>query len=104
MPGYSARILSPESNSSRARSRSVVRLGNWLTAEQGRALVEAPSVETLRGKRDRAILAVLLGCGLRRSELVHLKLEDVQQREGHWAIVDLVGKAVIFAPSPYRSG
>jgi site-specific recombinase XerD len=81
-----------------------VRLGNWLTAEQGRALVEAPSVETLRGKRDRAILAVLLGCGLRRSELVHLKLEDVQQREGHWAIVDLVGKAVIFAPSPYRSG
>jgi site-specific recombinase XerD len=35
---------------------------------------------------------VLLGCGLCRSELVHLKLEDVQQREGHWAIVDLVGK------------
>jgi site-specific recombinase XerD len=52
----------------------------------------APSAETLRGKRDRAILAVLLGCGLRRSELVHLKWEDVQQREGHWAIVDLVGK------------
>ena len=35
---------------------------------------------------------MLLGCGLRRSELVHLKLEDVQQREGHWAIVDLIGK------------
>jgi site-specific recombinase XerC len=69
-----------------------VRLGNWLTAEQGRALVDAPSVQTLRGKRDRAILGVLLGCGLRRSELAPLKLEDVQQQEGHWAVVDLVGK------------
>ena len=55
-------------------------------------MVDAPSVQTLRGKRDRAMLAVLLGCGLRRSELVHLKVEDVQQREDHWAIVDLVGK------------
>jgi Phage integrase family len=69
-----------------------VRIGNWLTPEQARALVEAPTPETPRGKRDRAILGVLLGCGLRRSELVHLKLGDVQQREGRWAIVDLVGK------------
>src|ERR1039458_4923005 len=69
-----------------------VRIGNWLTAEQGRALMDAPLGQTLRGKRDRAMLGVLLGCGLRRSELVHLKVEDVQQRENHWAIVDLVGK------------
>ena len=38
------------------------RLGNWLTAEQGKRLLNSPSFETLRGKRDRALLAVLLGC------------------------------------------
>jgi site-specific recombinase XerD len=46
----------------------------------------------IRGTRDYAVLAILLGCGLRRSELVHLTVEDLQQREGHWAIVDLIGK------------
>ena len=44
------------------------------------------------GKRDRAFLAVLLGCGLRRRELVDLDFRRLQQREEHWAIVDLVGK------------
>ena len=43
-----------------------VRLGNWLTAEQGQALWQAPDRERLKGKRDRALLAVLLSCGLRR--------------------------------------
>ena len=69
-----------------------VRLGNWLTAEQGRTLIEAPDAETLRGKRNRAISDVLLACGLRRSELVHLTIDHLQQREDHWAIVDFVGK------------
>jgi site-specific recombinase XerD len=91
-----AGLLSPELAAGIKRVRGVkrlgVRLGNWLTAEQGRALMDVPSVQTIRGKRDRAILGLLLGCGLRRSELVHLKAEDVQQREEHWAIVDLVGK------------
>jgi len=89
-------LLSPELAAGIKRVKGVkqlgVRIGNWLTAEQGRSLVEAPTMETPRGKRDRAILGVLLGCGLRRSELVHLKLQDLQQREDHWAIVDLVGK------------
>jgi integrase len=43
-------------------------------------------------KRDYAMLAMLFGCGLRRSELVGLDLDDVQTRQGHWAIVDLIGK------------
>jgi site-specific recombinase XerD len=43
-----------------------VRLGNWLTAEQGNALWQAPDRERLKGKRDRALLALLLACGLRR--------------------------------------
>ena len=38
------------------------------------------------------MLALLLGCGLRRSELVTLKSDQIQRREDHWVIVDLVGK------------
>jgi site-specific recombinase XerD len=77
-----ARLLSPELAAGIRRVKGAkqlgVRLGNWLTAEQGRTLIEAPDTETLRGKRDRAILGVLLGCGLRRSELVHLTIDHLQ--------------------------
>jgi integrase/recombinase XerD len=66
--------------------------------------MNAPAGQTLRGKRDRAILGVLLGCGLRRSELVYLKVEDVQQREDHWAIVDLVARVDISVRCPFLSG
>src|SRR6266852_503348 len=69
-----------------------VRLGNWLTAEQGHALWQAPDRERLKGKRDRALLALLLACGLRRHEAADLTVDHLQQREGHWAIVDLSGK------------
>jgi integrase len=46
----------------------------------------------LRGWRDGAILGLLLGCGLRRSEVVGLTVEQLQMREGRWVIVDLLGK------------
>jgi integrase len=70
-----------------------VRLGNWLSSEQSVALWQAPDSIGLKGKRDRALLALLLACGLRRHEAVALKLEHLEQREEHWAIVDLKGKA-----------
>ena len=38
-------------------------------------------------------MAVLLACGLRRREAVNLDFSHIQQREEHWAIVDLNGKA-----------
>jgi site-specific recombinase XerD len=70
-----------------------VRLGNWLSSEQSLALWQAPNCKVLKGKRDRALLALLLACGLRRHEAVALRLEHLEQREEHWAIVDLKGKA-----------
>ncbi len=76
-------------NGVRAEGR---RLGNWLTKEQAQMLLNAPDTQTLKGRRDQAILAVLLGCGLRRQEAADLRIDHIQQREGRWALVDLVGK------------
>jgi len=70
-----------------------MRLGNWLTAEQGETLWRTPDSERRKGKRDRALLAVLLACGLRRHVAVELDFTHLQQREQHRAIVDLMGKA-----------
>jgi site-specific recombinase XerD len=70
-----------------------VRLGNWLTPEPSQRLWNAPDSQLLKSKRDRVLLAVLLACGLRRHEAVNLDLRHVQQREDHWAIIDLKGKA-----------
>lgn len=69
-----------------------VRLGNWLTAEQSQRLWQAPDGNRLKEKRDRALLAVLLACGVRRHEAVKLDFDHIQQREEHWAIVNLKGK------------
>src|SRR5438128_5746708 len=55
-----------------------VRLGNWLTAEQSQRLWQVPGSEHLKEKRDRALLAVLLACGLRRHEAVELNLGHIQ--------------------------
>jgi integrase len=71
---------------------SGVRAGNWLTPEQAKALLLAPDENTLKGKRDGAILGLLVGCGLRRAELVSLDVAEVQMREDRWVIPDLVGK------------
>lgn len=68
------------------------RAGNWLTREQASRLLALPDVATLKGKRDRAILGLLVGCGLRRDELVRLTCEEIQQRESRWVLVDLLGK------------
>ena len=61
--------------------------------EQSQRLWQLPRGEHLKGKRDRALLAVLLACGLRRHEAVELNFRHIQQREEHRAIVDLKGKA-----------
>jgi integrase len=68
------------------------RLGNWLTREQAKELLTVPDRSKLKGKRDYVIIALLVGCALRRQELASLKIEDIQLREGRWVIIDLRGK------------
>jgi site-specific recombinase XerD len=88
--------LSPELAAGIRRVKGVrrlgVRVGNWLTAEQGKQLLNAAGSDTLRSKRNGAMLSLLIGCGLRRAELLNLTMSSIQLREEHWVIADLVGK------------
>lgn len=69
-----------------------VRSGNWLTKAQAQRLINAPDITRLKGLRDRAILAVMIGGGLRRSEVAALEFSHVQQRDSRWVILDIMGK------------
>jgi site-specific recombinase XerD len=91
-----AGLLSPELAAGISRVKGVKQLGfrsgNWLSAEQSSQVLKHAWGDTMRAKRDYAMLAMLFGCGFRRSELVGLELDDIQMRQGHWAVVDLIGK------------
>jgi len=76
----------------RGARREGRRTGNWLTREEAQSWLGAPDRHMMRGRRDRALLAVLIGCGLRRAEAAGLTFEHVQQRDGRWVLVDLIGK------------
>ena len=91
-----AGLLSPELAAGISRVRGVKQLGfrsgNWLSAAQSSEVLQHASGDGMRAKRDYAMLAMLFGCGFRRSELVGLELNEIQMRQGHWAVVDLIGK------------
>jgi len=63
-------LLAPEQAAGITRIKGVrvkgVRVGNWLSLQQSQTLLNTPDVSTKRGLRDRVMLAILLGCGLRR--------------------------------------
>jgi integrase len=63
-----------------------------LTRAQAEKLLSLPDIETLKGKRDRALLALFVSAGLRREELATLLRDQMQQRDGRWCLMDLVGK------------
>lgn len=66
--------------------------GTRLDAKQLKALCLAPDPETLIGRRDRAILALLVGSGLRRSELVGLTWGQLKQHGSIWILANVIGK------------
>jgi integrase len=68
------------------------RTGNWLTKTEAEHLLHLPDTSSLYGLRDRAILAVLIGCWLRRSEVANLTFDHIQMRDGQWCIINLKGK------------
>jgi integrase len=88
-------LLSPELAAGIRRVKGVrrigIRVGNWLTAEPAKRLLSVADRGSLRGKRDHATIAI--GCGLRRGELLALRVDSIQSREKHWVIADLLGKA-----------
>ena len=74
-----------------------------LSLEQAQALLEAPDANTLKGLRDRAILAVMLLGGLRRAEVVALRVRDFDlQRAGvsHLRVMGKGGKTRFIAAAP----
>ncbi len=89
-------LLSPELAAGISRVKGVKQLGfrsgNWLSTEQSSEVLKHAYGDSMRAKRDYAMLAMLFGCGFRRSELVGLDFDDIQMRQGHWAVVDLIGK------------
>jgi len=90
------RMLAPELAAGiskvKGAPRRGVRVGNWLEQSEARDLLRAPAGPGKKAVRDRAILALLIACALRRAELVRLQVEDIQQRAGRWVLPDLVGK------------
>jgi integrase/recombinase XerD len=75
-------VHNPVKGVKRPKANSYEGLTPALSDEQARMLLNAPSAVTLKGKRDRAILATLLYHGLRREKLYKLRIRDLQQREG----------------------
>ena len=81
-------LLSPELAAGISRVKGVKQLGfrsgNWLSTDQSSEVLKRACGHSMRAKRDYAMLAMLFGCGFRRSELVGLELDEIQMRQGHW--------------------
>ena len=68
------------------------KVGKWLDKASVENMLNLPKTGTNKGLRDRAILAIMFGAGLRRDEVCHLVVAQLQQREGRWVIIDIAGK------------
>ena len=89
-------LITPEHcesiRSLRIVSQPGTRLGNWLTQEKAAELYRLPDRGTLTGRRDAAILALILGCGLRREEACNLRWEHYVTRQNRAMLADFTSK------------
>jgi len=76
----------------RGPKRLGVRSGHWLRVDEAQRLLDAPDRRWLGGCRDRALLALMLGCALRRSEAAAITVEHLTLTAGQPAIENLAGK------------
>jgi len=74
----------------------------FLTEEEAQALLRVPDRRTLQGKRDYAILLLLLTTGLRKAEICNLKLRDLKTYRNQ-AVIDLIGKGKKFRRIPIKN-
>ena len=75
----------------------------FLTEEEVQAILRVPDRRTLQGKRDYAILLLLLTTGLRKAEICSLKLRDLKTYRNQ-AVVDVIGKGKKFRRIPIKNG
>ena len=68
-----------------------VRSGHWLTREQAERLLSLPDVTRNSGKRDRILLALLVGTGC-GGPTGKTRFEQIRQQDGRWVVADLEGK------------
>jgi len=67
-------------------------VGHWLTQDEARDLLDAPERDTLQGRQERLLLALLLGVGLRRSEAADLDWAHIKEHGGNFFVTNIVGK------------
>lgn len=68
-------------DSIKSKRATGVRTGRWLSPAQSKALLQAPDRTTIAGKRDACVLALLLGCGLRRAEVCSVEIAQFRTVE-----------------------
>lgn len=76
----------------RSRKYKGIKTGNWLTLDQVRTMLQLPDRTSIKGARDAAVLALLIGCGLRRQEACDLDVVRIGYRVNHMVISNLNGK------------
>ena len=76
----------------KARRITGIRSGKWLTRDQAQRLLAAPDRTTVTGRRDSVVLALLLGCGLRRDEAVRLTAAQCVTMDGRMVLRNVEGK------------
>ena len=76
----------------KARRITGIRSGKWLTRDQAQRLLQAPDRTTVTGRRDSVVLALLLGCGLRRDEAVRLGTAQCIAMDGRMVLRNVEGK------------